>query len=153
MATRTIGFTLPLQRSSGGIGGYFGMSHTVMEQIKSNFINLVSTMKGERLSNPEFGCDIHKSLFNFNDSNLGGFTGHDRGSEHGRLSSSTGPWIGAREAVEEAVAKYMPFIELDRFEIETTDGDRDRYTVRVYMSYTLTGTNLSDEALMQYHGM
>jgi|3_EtaG_2_1085321.scaffolds.fasta_scaffold06275_5 phage baseplate assembly protein W len=138
MATRTIGFTLPLQRSSGGIGGYFGMSHTVMEQIKSNFINLVSTMKGERLSNPEFGCDIHKSLFNFNDANI---------------DVKTGPWIGAREAVEEAVAKYMPFIELDRFEIETTDGDRDRYTVRVYMSYTLTGTNLSDEALMQYHGM
>ena len=109
-----------------------------LTKVKSNFINLVSTMKGERMHQPEFGCDIHKSLFNFNDANV---------------DVKTGPWIGAREAVEEAVAKYMPFIELDRFEIETTDGDRDRYTVRVYMSYTLTGTNLSDEALMQYHGM
>ena len=62
-----IGFTLPLRRADGG---YFEMSNDLMTQIKSNFINLVSTMKGERMSNPEFGCDIHQSVFNFNNDDL-----------------------------------------------------------------------------------
>ena len=43
----SIGFTLPLQR---GDGGYFEVSNDLLTQIKSNFINLVSTMKGERMS-------------------------------------------------------------------------------------------------------
>ena len=63
----SIGFTLPLRRHTGG---YFEMSNDLFTQIKSDFINLISTMKGERLGNPTFGCDIHKALFNFNDSNL-----------------------------------------------------------------------------------
>jgi hypothetical protein len=40
----SIGFTLPLQR---GDGGYFEVSNDLLTQIKSNFINLVSTMKGD----------------------------------------------------------------------------------------------------------
>ena len=60
----SIGFTLPLRRA---VGGYFEMSNDLMTQIKSNFINLVSTMKGERLGNLTFGCDIHRVIFDFND--------------------------------------------------------------------------------------
>ena len=80
----SIGFTLPLRRANGG---YFEMSNDLMTQIKSNFINLVSTMKGERLSNPEFGCDIHQVIFDMNDTDL---------------------YPRAREAVERAVARWMP---------------------------------------------
>ena len=122
----SIGFTLPLQR---GDGGYFEVSNDLLTQIKSNFINLVSTMKGERMSNPEFGCDIHQSVFNFNNDELP---------------------IKARESVEEAVARWMPYIELEKFEVDTTDADKDRYTARIYMSYRLTEQpNLSDEVLIQ----
>ena len=60
----SIGFTLPLRRADGG---YFEMSNDLMTQIKSNFINLVSTMKGERPGNLTFGCDIHQIIFNSND--------------------------------------------------------------------------------------
>ena len=122
----SIGFTLPLQR---GDGGYFEVSNDLLTQIKSNFINLVSTMKGERMSNPEFGCDIHQSVFNFNNDDLPN---------------------KARESVEEAVARWMPYIELEKFEIETIDADKERQTARIYMSYRLTEQpNLSDEVLIQ----
>ena len=122
----SIGFTLPLRRANGG---YFEMSNDLMTQIKSNFINLVSTMKGERLSNPEFGCDIHQVIFDMNDTDL---------------------YPKAREAVERAVARWMPYIELDQFEVETTDSQRDKYQAKIYMSYVLTEQpNLTDEVLIQ----
>ena len=122
----SIGFTLPLRRSDGG---YFEMSNDLMTQIKSNFINLVSTMKGERMSNPTFGCDIHQSIFNFNNDELPN---------------------KARESVEEAVARWMPYIELEKFEVETIDADKERQTARIYMSYKLTEQpNLSDDVLIQ----
>jgi len=122
----SIGFTLPLRRANGG---YFEMSNDLMTQIKSNFINLVSTMKGERLSNPEFGCDIHQVIFDMNDTDL---------------------YPRAREAVERAVARWMPYIQLDQFEVETTDSQRDKYQAKIYMSYVLTEQpNLTDEVLIQ----
>ena len=122
----SIGFTLPLRRADGG---YFEMSNDLLTQIKSNFINLVSTMKGERMSNPEFGCDIHQSVFNFNNEELPN---------------------KARESVEEAVARWMPYIELEKFEVNTIDADKERQTARIYMSYRLTEQpNLSDEVLIQ----
>ena len=122
----SIRFTLPLRRANGG---YFEMSNDLMTQIKSNFINLVSTMKGERLSNPEFGCDIHQVIFDMNDTDL---------------------YPRAREAVERAVARWMPYIQLDQFEVETTDSQRDKYQAKIYMSYVLTEQpNLTDEVLIQ----
>ena len=122
----SIGFTLPLRRANGG---YFEMSNDLMTQIKSNFINLVSTMKGERLSNPEYGCDIHQVIFDMNDTDL---------------------YPRAREAVERAVARWMPYIQLDQFEVETTDSQRDKYQAKIYMSYVLTEQpNLTDEVLIQ----
>ena len=122
----SIGFTLPLRRANGG---YFEMSNDLMTQIKSNFINLVSTMKGERLSNPEFGCDIHQVIFDMNDTDL---------------------YPRAREAVERAVARWMPYIQLDQFEVETTDSQRDKYQAKIFMSYVLTEQpNLTDEVLIQ----
>ena len=122
----SIGFTLPLQR---GDGGYFEVANDLLTQIKSNFINLVSTMKGERMSNPTFGCDIHQSIFNFNNDELPN---------------------KARESVEEAVARWMPYIELEKFEVETIDADKERQTARIYMSYKLTEQpNLSDDVLIQ----
>ena len=122
----SIGFTLPLRRANGG---YFEMSNDLMTQIKSNFINLVSTMKGERLSNPEFGCDIHQVIFDMNDTDL---------------------YPKAREAVERAVVRWMPYIQLDQFEVETTDSERDKYQAKIYMSYVLTEQpNLTDEVLIQ----
>lgn len=43
--------------------GAFSVNFTTINQAKSNIKNLILTKKGERLFQPEFGCDIWKILF------------------------------------------------------------------------------------------
>ena len=57
-----IGITLPIQI---GNMGYFQQSFDTLVQVKSNFINLILTRKGERVHQPEFGCGIHDYLNNY----------------------------------------------------------------------------------------
>jgi uncharacterized protein len=120
-----IGLTLPIAK---GNRGYYDVSEDLLTQIKSNFINLIHTIKGERLNNPEFGCDIHQIVFDPNTENIS-----DR----------------ARQAIEAAVSQWMPFLELQEFEVLTEDGDRDRNAVRLYIKYTISGSpDLSTEVLI-----
>jgi phage baseplate assembly protein W len=54
-----IGVSLPFN----GPAGPFNSTYSTQDQIKSNFINLLLTNKGERLYNPQFGADLKKVLF------------------------------------------------------------------------------------------
>ena len=120
-----IGLTLPIAK---GNRGDYDVSEDLLTQIKRNFINLIHTIKGERLNNPEFGCDIHQIVFDPNTENIS-----DR----------------ARQAIEAAVSQWMPFLELQEFEVLTEDGDRDRNAVRLYIKYTISGSpDLSTEVLI-----
>jgi phage baseplate assembly protein W len=51
-----IGVSLPFK-------GPFKSTYTTKDQIKSNLINLLLTNKGERVMNPNFGCNIKRQLF------------------------------------------------------------------------------------------
>jgi phage baseplate assembly protein W len=44
-------------------GGVFAVNYTTLNQAKDNIKNLILTRKGERLMQPEFGCDVWKVLF------------------------------------------------------------------------------------------
>lgn len=119
------GFTLPLQR---GPDGYFEMSETVLDQIKSNFINLVLTIPGERFNNPTFGCDIHRLVFDFNDDDLS---------------------VTAREYISTAVERWMPYILLEEISIQQSDSNN--YKANIYVKYRLSeNPNFSDEVLIQF---
>lgn len=48
---------------SSNSNGVFSTNYTTLTQAKDNLKNLILTKKGERLMNPEFGCDIHLVLF------------------------------------------------------------------------------------------
>ena len=54
-----IGVSLPFN----GPSGPFNSTYSTKDQIKSNLINLLLTNKGERVMNPEFGCDLNRVLF------------------------------------------------------------------------------------------
>ena len=54
-----IGVSLPFN----GPSGPFNSTYSTKDQIKSNLINLLLTNKGERIMNPEFGCDLSTVLF------------------------------------------------------------------------------------------
>jgi phage baseplate assembly protein W len=54
-----IGVSLPFN----GPSGPFNSTYSTKDQTKSNLINLLLTNKGERVMNPEFGCDLGTVLF------------------------------------------------------------------------------------------
>lgn len=99
MAQKFIGVTLPIRL---GQTGMFDQSTTVIQQVRSNFKNLILTKKGERVGQPDLGCDLWKILFE-------------------PLTDET--LENARLAVAEAVDRWLPFIELTDFQITKTDDD------------------------------
>jgi phage baseplate assembly protein W len=108
-----IGITLPLQL---GNTGYFEQSFDTLTQVKSNFINLILTRRGERVHQPEFGCRIHEYLFE---------------------QMTPENVEGARLSVVAAVEKWMPFLELIQFDLTVTNEDIDRNTIQLYVGYRL----------------
>jgi len=60
-----IGLSIPVQL---GKNGYFNQTSNLLEQTKHNLKNLLLTVKGERLAQPDFGSEIYGVLFeNFDD--------------------------------------------------------------------------------------
>ena len=59
-----IGVGLPM---GGDKFGTFNLLYTSKEQILSNLKNLILTMKGERIMEPEFGTNIYRLLFESGD--------------------------------------------------------------------------------------
>lgn len=97
MAQKFIGVTLPARR---GQTGMFDQSTTTLIQVRSNFKNLILTKKGERVGQPQLGCDLWRILFE-------------------PLTEET--LENAKLAVSDAVDRWLPFIELTKFEIKKTD--------------------------------
>jgi phage baseplate assembly protein W len=53
-----IGVSLPFNGK-----GVFNSTYTTKDQIKSNLVNLLLTDVGERVMNPNFGCNLKRFLF------------------------------------------------------------------------------------------
>jgi phage baseplate assembly protein W len=124
---RGIGVTLPLRL---GNTGYFEQSFDTLRQVKTNFINLILTRLGERVHQPEFGCCIHDYLFE-------------------QLTPENVE--GARLCVINAVNRWMPFLELIRFELRASSQEIDRNTLRLYVGYRLTNApNIQDEIVLEF---
>lgn len=88
MAQKFIGVTLPIRM---GQTGMFEQSTTVIQQVRSNFKNLILTKKGERVGQADLGCDLWRVLFDPMDDNI---------------------LEAARVAVVNAVNRWLPFLEL-----------------------------------------
>jgi uncharacterized protein len=124
---RGIGVSLPFGM---GNNGYFELSYNTLRQVRSNFINLILTRKGERLHQPEFGCCIHEYLFE-------------------QLTPET--IVGARQCVINAVNQWMPFLQLTKFELRTSSQEIDNNILRLYVGYRLTSApNIEDEIVLEF---
>jgi len=55
-----IGVDLPMM---AGAGAAFKLNYTTLDQAVANAKNLLLTNKGERIMQPEFGCDLRNFLF------------------------------------------------------------------------------------------
>jgi phage baseplate assembly protein W len=122
-----IGITLPIQI---GNMGYFQQSFDTLVQVKSNFLNLILTRKGERVHQPEFGCGIHDYLFE-------------------QLTPEN--IEGARLSVVNAVERWMPFLELVQFELNADPNDLDNNRLRLYVGYRLKkNPNIRDTIILTF---
>jgi phage baseplate assembly protein W len=125
--TQAIGITLPIQI---GNMGYFQQSFDTLTQVKSNFINLILTRKGERVHQPEFGCGIHDYLFE-------------------QLTPEN--IEGARLSVVNAVERWMPFLELVQFELNASPNDLDNNRLQLYVGYRLRqNPNIRDTIILTF---
>lgn len=107
MTQQYIGVTLPLQR---GNTGYFAQSSSTLEQIKSNYRNLILTKKGERMMQPEFGCDIHNMLFeNITEDML----------------------ETVRFAIVSATERWMPFLEVRELDVVSLKEEPNKIDITV----------------------
>ena len=122
-----IGITLPIQL---GNTGYFQQGTDTLTQVKSNFINLILTRKGERVHQPEFGCGIHDYLFE-------------------QLTPEN--IEGARLSVVNAVERWMPFLELVQFELNASPNELDNNRLRLYVGYRLRqNPNIRDTIILTF---
>jgi len=98
--------------------------------VKSNFINLILTRRGERVHQPEFGCRIHEYLFE-------------------QLTSEN--IEGARLSVVNAVEQWMPFLELVQFELNAQPIDIDNNKIKLYVGYRLRkNPNIRDSIILTF---
>jgi phage baseplate assembly protein W len=125
--TQALGITLPIRI---GNTGYFEQGFDTLTQVKSNFINLILTRKGERVHQPEFGCGIHDYLFE-------------------QLTPEN--IEGARLSVIDAVERWMPFLELVQFELGAGPTEIDNNTLRLYVGYRLKkNPNIRDTIILTF---
>lgn len=113
-----LGSPLPLGRSARG---YFATTDNALENEKSKFINLILTIKGERVANPTFGCDIHKLLFEQKTENIQDL---------------------AEQYVTDAVSRFMPYLKLQQISITNVDTFLNDNSINLYVKYSFINNPL-----------
>ncbi len=105
--------------------GIFAVNHTTLTQAQDSLKNLILTHKGERIMEPEFGCDIWKILFEQIDGEL----------IESRIES----------VILEAVSIWMPYITINEIVFDYDDIDIDNNKLFLDIKFSLTSNpNLSD---------
>jgi phage baseplate assembly protein W len=120
--TTYLGQPLPLNR---GTRGYFQSTTDTLENEKSKFINLILTKKGERVSNPNFGCDLWRLLF------------EQKNDEIQDL---------AQQYIINAVQQFMPYLTLQEIRVTNLSTFLNDNNINLYVKYGFVNNPLvSDE--------
>lgn len=101
--------------------GVFRSTFETRNAIKVNLINFLLTNKSERYFNPSFGSDLRTYLFE-------------------NITQDTLQEI--REIITTEINTYFPRVEPTTLEIT---GIPDQNTIRFYLKYRVTDTNIEDE--------
>ena len=97
--------------------GAFAVNFTTINQAKSNLQNLILTKKGERLMQPEFGCDIWKILFE----------PIIEGDIESKIEAS----------ILNAVNTWLPYLNIDTILFDYDDNDIDTNTIALEIQFSL----------------
>jgi phage baseplate assembly protein W len=115
-----IGVSLPFNKP-------FTSTYTTKDQIKSNLVNLLLTDIGERVMNPNFGCNLKRYLFeNINDVNA----------------------EKVKNAVLSSVGFYIPEITVTSIAVTP---NTDYNSIDVSVNYVLNISQTPDEITVQFN--
>lgn len=113
-----------LNRTSDN-GGIFPVNFTTLTQAKDNLTNLILTKKGERLMNPDFGCDVWRILF--------------EPIVEGQIETQI------ENTITDAVSKWLPYLNIDEIVFDYDENDIDTNRVNLEVKFSLTSNpNLSE---------
>ena len=115
----TIGVAIPLNEVNMTSG-----TTTTREQLKTNLLNLLLTIPGERINNPNYGIGLKQQLFENN------------------LDKTT-----LLEVINSQVSFFLPEIVIDNLELEQ---DLDEYKVTMKLSYISKLDNREDSVQINY---
>ena len=102
-----LGLKLPMGYSETG---YFKQTKTTLQQAKYNIINLIKTIPGERLGQPEFGSNLHTILFEPMNEDFSDIL---------------------EDAVRTSIEKWLPYINIKRIKITMPNYDINRVNIAV----------------------
>ena len=106
-------------------GGAFAVNYTTLTQAKSNLINLILTKKGERVAQPEFGCDIWKVLF---EQIVDGDIDYE-----------------VERVISDAVDIWLPYLEINEIIVDYNDEYKDSNKFGVEINFSLkSNKNLTE---------
>ena len=115
-----IGVSLPFNKP-------FTSTYTTKDQIKSNLVNLLLTDIGERVMNPNFGCNLKRYLFeNINDVNA----------------------EKVKNAVLSSVGYYIPEITVTSIAVTP---NTDYNSIDISVNYILNISQTPDEITVQFN--
>lgn len=110
---------------SSDTGGIFAVNYTTLTQAKDSLKNLILTRKGERIMEPEFGCDIWKLLFEQISPDV----------INNKIEST----------ILDAVSIWMPYITIDNIIFDYDDTDIDNNKIVLDIKFSLSSNrNLSE---------
>jgi phage baseplate assembly protein W len=118
-----IGVSLPFSKP-------FTSTYTTKDQIKSNLINLLLTEVGERVMNPNFGCELRRFLFE-------GIT--DFNTEE--LAAS----------LRNSISIFVPEITVTNIGIAPTSNINISNTIDLTINYYLNISQTSDQITVQFN--
>jgi phage baseplate assembly protein W len=111
--------------TSSNRGGPFAVNFTTLQQAKNNLVNLILTKKGERVGQPDFGCDVWKVVFE----------PIINGDIETKIETS----------IINAVETWLPYLSIDEIIIDINDQDIDRNTVNIELQFSLvSNSNITD---------
>ena len=107
--------------------GIFAVNYTTLTQAKDNLKNLILTKKGERLMNPNFGCDIWGLLFEqINEETIGT-----------KIESS----------ILDAVGTWLPYLNIEQIIFDYNEDYIDTNKISVDVKFSLKSNTTLTELL------
>ncbi len=121
---KVLGIGINKKSDSNGI---FAVNYTTISQARENLKNLILTKKGERVMQPEFGCDIWELLFEPISEDV--------------ISTQI------ENSILSAVEIWLPYINIDKIIFDYDENDIDSNKINVEVKFSLKSNPTITESI------